>query len=81
MLRLKTYISYSTFTEIEFSFETAYKHYLKEKYTSARIENFFYNYKIEIEEGKHFWFGFLHNTEKKFIQMVGTIEQFILVNR
>lgn len=65
MLRLKTYISYSTFTEIEFRFETAYKQYLVDKYTSARIGNFFYNYKIEIEEGKSFWFGFLHNTEKR----------------
>ncbi len=65
MLRLKTYISYSTFTEIEFRFDTAYKQYLKEKYTSARIDKFFYNYDVEIEEGKSFWFGFLHNTEKR----------------
>lgn len=65
MLRLKTYLSYSIFSEIEFRFKTVWKDYLKKKYTSARICNFFYNYVIEIEEGKSFWFGFLHNTEKR----------------
>ena len=65
MLRLKTYLSYSTFSEIEFRFKTVWKDYLKKTYTSARICNFFYNYVIEIEEGKSFWFGFLHNTEKR----------------
>ena len=65
MLRLKTYISYSTFTEIEFRFNTCWSKYIDKKYTSARAFNFFYNYVIEIEEGKSFWFGFLHNTEKR----------------
>lgn len=65
MLRLKAYISYSTFTEIEFRFNTCWKEYVRKKYTSARVFNFFYNYEIEIEEGKSFWFGFLHNTEKR----------------
>lgn len=65
MLRLKTYISYSTFTEIEFRFKTCWAKYIEKQYTSARAFNFFYNYVIEIEEGKTFWFGFLHNTEKR----------------
>ncbi len=65
MLRLKTYISYSKFTEIEFRFQTVWSEYVELKYTSGRILNFAYNYKIEIEEGKGFYFGFLHNTEKR----------------
>ena len=65
MLRLKTYISYSKFTEVEFRFATCWKEYVKLNYSSAKIENFFYNYRIEIEEGKSFWFGFLHNSEKR----------------
>ena len=65
MLRLKTYISYSKFTEIEFRFQTVWSEYVELKYTSGRILKFAYNYKIEIEEGKGFYFGFLHNTEKR----------------
>lgn len=65
MLRLKSYITYSTFSEIEFRFETIWKEYVKKKYTTGRMKEFFYNYVIEIEEGISFWFGFLHNTEKR----------------
>lgn len=72
MLRLKTYISYSTFTEIEFRFKTCWSKCVEKQYTSARAFNFFYNYVIEIEEGKSFWFGFLHNTEKRLEDERGT---------
>ena len=65
MIRLKAYISYSKFTEIEFRFATCWKSYVKKSFSSAQIKNFFYNYVIEIEEGKSFWFGFLHNSEKR----------------
>lgn len=65
MLRLKTYISFTTFSELEFRFKTVWKNYVKREWSDARIKNFFYNYSIEIEEGKSFWFGFLHNTEKR----------------
>ena len=65
MIRLKTYISYSKFTEIEFRFATCWKKYLKKNFSSALLKNFFYNYVIEIEEGVSFWFGFLHNSEKR----------------
>ena len=44
MLRLKTYISYSTFTELEFRIKVGWKKYLKSDYTSARINEFFYNF-------------------------------------
>lgn len=65
MLRLKTYISFQDFSEIQFRFDTCWEPFVKAKYTSARCESFFYNYNIEIEEGQSFWFGFMHNTEKR----------------
>lgn len=65
MIRLKAYISYSKFSEIEFRFATCWKNYVKKNFSSSQIKNFFYNYVIEIEEGKSFWFGFLHNSEKR----------------
>jgi len=65
MLRLKTYISYNEFTKIEFRLNTLWKEYIKKSYSSSQMKNFFYNYIIEIEEGISFWFGFLHNTEKR----------------
>ncbi len=69
MLRLKTYISYSKFAEIEFRFNTCWKKYVKKNFSSSQIKNFFYNYVIETEEGNSFWFGFLHNSEnRKFEQ-------------
>lgn len=66
MLRLKTYISYQAFSEIESRFETVWKDYIKNKYTTGRMKEFFYNYNIEVGEGISFWFGFLHNNEKRF---------------
>lgn len=65
MLRLKTYITYNIFSELEFRFQTVWKEYLKKKYTTGRMKEFFYNYVIEVGEGQSFWFGFLHNTEKR----------------
>lgn len=65
MLRLKTYMSFSTFSELEFRLKLVWKNYIKQEYTSPKINNFFYNYVIEIEKGQSFWFGFLHNTEKR----------------
>ena len=65
MLRLKTYMSFSTFSELEFRLKLFWKNYIKQEYTSPKINNFFYNYVIEVEEGQSFWFGFLHNTEKR----------------
>lgn len=68
MIRLKSYISYSKFSEIEFRFQTCWKNYVKNSFSSSQIKNFFYNYVIETEEGNSFWFGFLHNSEnRKFV--------------
>lgn len=64
-IRLKTFLSYSVFSEIEFRFETVWQGYIKKKYSTPKISEFFYNYIIEIEEGDSFWFGYLHNTEKR----------------
>ena len=64
-IRLKTYIDYTKFTEIEFRFKTCWIDYVKKNWNSPLIKNFYYNYDIEIEEGKSFWFGFLHNTERR----------------
>lgn len=64
-IRLKTIMSFTTYSELEFRLKTVWSKYIKKEYTSAKIENFFYNYVIEIEEGKSFWFGFLHNNEKR----------------
>lgn len=64
MLRLKTYISISDFSKIEFRFQTVYKKYLDYNYTSYSYTDFRYTYHIKIEEGISFWFGFFHNSEK-----------------
>ena len=65
MLRLKTYLSYTKFTEIEFRFKSIWSSFVKKFYTSSGISSFFYNYNIEVGEGQSFYFGFLHNTEKR----------------
>lgn len=65
MIRLKTYISYSLFSEVEFRFDTCWAEYVEKQWTSGRAFNFFYNYNIKIEDGISFYFGFLHNSEKR----------------
>lgn len=64
-IRLKTYISYSLFSEVEFRFDTFWSEYVERKWTSGRAFNFFYNYSIKIDENVSFYFGFLHNSEKR----------------
>lgn len=64
-LRLKTYMTYSDFTEIEFRFKTVWVDYVEKFYNSYRISEFQYNYVIELCEDKSFWFGFMHNSEKR----------------
>ena len=65
MIRLKTYISYSLFSELEFRFNTCWEQYVEKKWISGRAFSFFYNYNIKIENGISFYFGFLHNSEKR----------------
>lgn len=77
MIRLKTYISYSKFTELEFRLKTCWKNYLKKEYSSPKISNFFYNYVIADVNDNTFWVGFLHNTEKRQGQVIGKYGQVI----
>ena len=65
MIRLKTFLTYSLFTEIEFRFKTCWIEYVKKYYTTPQQKQFFYNYVIEVGEGNSFWFGFCHNTERR----------------
>lgn len=56
MLRLKTAITYSEFSKLEFKLHTLYKNNIKNEYISSSISDFKYNYNIEISEGHSFWF-------------------------
>ncbi len=62
-LRLKTYICYSDFKEIEFYIKTFYSNNIKKFWISDKINAFHYNYNIEIDEGKSFYIAFMHNQE------------------
>ena len=64
-IRLKTFLTYYLFTEVEFRFKSVWSKYVKKYWTTPQTKQFFYNYDIEIEEGKSFWFGFCHNTERR----------------
>lgn len=64
-IRLKTFLTYSVFSEIEFRFKTVWKDFIKKQYTTPQQQQFFYNYVIEVGEGQSFWFGFCHNTERR----------------
>lgn len=62
MLRLKTYITYSDFSALEFFINSTYKEHIKKFWVSEKIMCFHYNYVLDFE-GHTFWFGFLHNNE------------------
>lgn len=64
MIRIKTCITYSKFSELEFFLNVNYKDKIKKMWLSDRIMCFKYNYSIELEEGKSFYFGFHCNNEK-----------------
>lgn len=64
MIRLKTYISFDIFSKIEFFIQMYFKDKVKKFWLSDRPMCFHYNYDIEVEEGKSFYFGFHHNNEK-----------------
>lgn len=65
MIRLKTFLTYSVFTEIEFRFKTIWNKYIKRYYTTPQTKQFFYNYIIEVGDDNSFWFGFCHNNERR----------------
>jgi len=65
MLRLKTELTYEEYTKLEFRIRTLYKDFIDYSYISTRSAGFHYNYHFKLEEGKTFWFGYLHNAESK----------------
>lgn len=78
MFRVKTYITYSKFSEIEFLIETNYKDKLKKFWLSGSIQCFHYNYLVEVEEGKSIYFGFMHNTENPKINKEDALYNFTI---
>lgn len=68
MIRLKTYITYDKYSNLDFYFRAYYKDKIKQYWISNRIKDFKYNWKIEVGEGRSFYFGFFHNTEEKFAE-------------
>lgn len=65
MLRVKTYIDYDKYSNLDFYLRTYFKDNIKKFWITDKIMQFKYNWVIEIEEGKSFYFGFHHNNEKK----------------
>lgn len=63
MLRLKTRITFSLFSELEFRLKTIWKDRLKRQYVSSEPYSFKYNYVVSSGEDNSFWFGFFHNSE------------------
>ena len=62
-LRLKTYINFFQFSELEFFIKSFYKDNIKKFWISDKISSFHYNYNIEVGEGKSFIIQFMHNNE------------------
>ena len=62
MLRLKTYIRYIKFNELEFLLNSVYKERIKKFWISDRPMCFHYNYSLEFDDCS-FYFGFMHNSE------------------
>ena len=62
MIRLKTYITYIKFKELEFLLNSVYKDKIKKFWVSDRPMCFHYNYDIAFENCS-FYFAFMHNNE------------------
>jgi len=58
MIRLKTYIDYTTYSNLDFYFRTYHKEKIKKFWISDRVMQFKYNWNIEVEEGGSFYFRF-----------------------
>lgn len=63
MIRLRSDIDFLTFNKLEIRLKTIYPDLIENNYISTGISDFKYNYNIKIEEGRSFWFGFMHNAE------------------
>ena len=62
-LRLKTYINFQQFKDLEEYINIYFKSNIKKFWLSDKKSSFHYNYNIEIEEGKSFIFQYIHNNE------------------
>ena len=65
MLRVKCYLTYFYFSELEFRFNTCWRNLVLKKWESSSIMDFQYNYVIDAGEEHSFYIGFLHNSEKR----------------
>jgi len=65
MIRLKTYLDYDIFSNLDFYLRTYHNDKIEKYWISDRIKNFKYNYHIVIEEGRSFYISFHHNNEKE----------------
>lgn len=53
------------FSELEFRLKTCWEKYVVKKWESSKIVDFQYNYIIDAGEEHTFWFGFMHNNERR----------------
>ena len=63
MLRLKTYIDIDIWRKLEFRLETFYKDKIF-YWVGQRIQDFHYNYRVEVGDCKKIYIGFHHNNER-----------------
>lgn len=63
-IRLKTYISYDKYSNLDFYLRTYHNDKIDYYKISDRIMQFKYNYSIKVGEGQSFYLGFHHNNEK-----------------
>lgn len=64
MIRLKTYVDYDVYSNLDFYLNTYHKECVEKYWISDRKMMFKYNYQIEVGEGRSFYLGFHHNNEK-----------------
>ena len=62
-IRLKTYINYQQFKDLESYIRIYFNDTIKKFWLSDKKNSFHYNYNIEVGENKSFIFQFMHNTE------------------
>lgn len=63
-LRLKTYINYDVWSDLDYYFRVFYSDKIVNYWISDKISQFKYNYSFELEEGVSLYVGFCHNNEK-----------------
>lgn len=77
-IRLKTYITFQQFKDLEDYFKLYHNNKIKKFWLSDKISSFYYNYNIEIEEGKSFVFQFLHNSESFSYDKIENVYNFTI---